>query len=326
MPGPGFGRREARRHRGQRGQGDLFDLHAGGAQRRECALKGAGNSRVERIEHHGGGHGQSKGRGGLACERDLAIGEHLVQEHRITHRSGDRAGGVERGRERNRTFGRCQPCGVLEADQPLQCRRNADRATRVGAERRPRGAGRDRDRAAGGRAAGNARLGVELRRDRVHRRTEMRVDADGGEGELGHVGPADESRAGCSQARDGRAICDGWWAGCQHDRTCRCDFVQHVEQVFHADGQAGQGQSALPGCSPDVDRTRRLGSRIERSADKRVPVRVGSCRLDGRVEQLSGGGTLARAGQVRGHRNAMIEWLRWVRCFAVPPSKSRTGY
>ena len=63
-------------------------------------------------------------------------------------------------------FGGCQRLGVLEAHQAVQRGRDADRAARVRAERRPGRAGRHRDRAARGRAARDARRGVERRRGR----------------------------------------------------------------------------------------------------------------------------------------------------------------
>ena len=90
-------------------------------------------------------------------EVDAARCEHLVQQHSVAHRARDRAGRVERRRQRNRALGRRQPRRVLEADQALQRGRDADRAAGVGAERGPGGAGGDRDRAARGRAAGDAR-------------------------------------------------------------------------------------------------------------------------------------------------------------------------
>ena len=59
--------------------------------------------------------------------------------------------------------GRHQARRALEADEPLQRGRDADRAAGVGAERGPGRAGGDRRRAARGRAAGHARRRVERR-------------------------------------------------------------------------------------------------------------------------------------------------------------------
>ena len=63
---------------------------------------------------------------------------------------------------------------------------------------------------------GNARRRVEPRGRRVGRRAVVRIDADAGEGELRHVGAADEGGAGAAQARDrGRVVRRG---GCVGER------------------------------------------------------------------------------------------------------------
>ena len=69
----------------------------------------------------------------------------------------------------------------------------------------------------------------------------VRVGADAGVGEFGHVRLADEGRAGAAQAGHGAAVLRG--GGGISQRPCAGAGGQplHIEQVFDGDGQAGQG-------------------------------------------------------------------------------------
>ena len=96
----------------------------------------------------------SRVRGGVVR---VVAGDHAEQERRVGAGAGDRADLVERARERDQPVARDAPVGRLQPDDTAQCRRLADRAAGVGAERRGHEARRDRGRAAARRAARNAR-------------------------------------------------------------------------------------------------------------------------------------------------------------------------
>ena len=100
--------------------------------------------------------------------------------------------------------------GRLVADDAAQRRRNAAGAAGIGAERAAAMPSVDRDRGARRRAARNA---AGLAVVRVARRAVMRVDAEAGERELGHVGAADRDEAGGAQARHRGAsrVAGGAW-------------------------------------------------------------------------------------------------------------------
>jgi hypothetical protein len=82
----------------------------------------------------------------------------------------------------------------------------------------------------------------------------MRIDADAGEGKFGHVGLADNHRAGSAQAGDG-----GCLAGCRRHAAQQLGagsgrFPGHVEEILDADDPAIQRAQAHP----------ELGARIGR--------------------------------------------------------------
>ena len=68
----------------------------------------------------------------------------------------------------------------------------------------------------------------------------VRIDADARKGELRHVGPADESRAGAAQPGDrGRILCGGPGVG-EGGRGGPGRLAGDVEQVLDRHGQAGE--------------------------------------------------------------------------------------
>ena len=88
----------------------------------------------------------------------LVAADHVAQhQRRVGHVAGERAGLVERGGERDHPVARDGAVGGLQADDPAQRGRLADRAAGVGAERPRREPGRDRGGAPARGAAGHAR-------------------------------------------------------------------------------------------------------------------------------------------------------------------------
>ena len=115
------------------------------------------------------------------------------------HAARERANVVERRRERHRAEYADASEGGFQAHDPAHARRNANRAARVGADRRhakARGNGR------GGAAARSARNPVE--RPGIMRRAVMRIVACNPVGEFMHVGLAEQNGAGAGKLpRDG---------------------------------------------------------------------------------------------------------------------------
>ena len=128
----------------------------------------------------------------------------------------------------------------------------------------------DRRRAARGRAAGDARRRVERRRRRVGRRAVVRVDADAGEGELRHVGAADERGAGPAQAGDGGRVGGGGRGVGEHGRAGGGGFAGDVEQVLDRDREAGERARVGAGGDRAVGRRRRRA----RAASKLVEMKA----------------------------------------------------
>ncbi len=245
VPRPGFGGGDAAlglqfRHKGQGGQRAFLDARAGRPQRRQGALEGGRDGRLELVLHERRRDRESPGRQRTRVDLERGAAQHGIQQRRIPHRAGDRAGGVQRRGERQATAERHTPCRALEADQTLQRGRDPQRATGVGAERGPGRARGDTDRAAGGRAAGNARPVVDRGGRRVPRRAVMRIDADAGEGEFAQVGVPDQCGAGGAQPCDGRGVAGG---GCRVGHRGGGGggrMAGDVEQVLHRDRQATQ--------------------------------------------------------------------------------------
>ncbi|MCY1301837.1 hypothetical protein D9M70_514710 [compost metagenome] len=95
----------------------------------------------------------------------------------------------------------------LVTDDTVQRRRDADRATRVGADRDRHQAGSNRDTRAGGRAA---RYALDVPRARIARRAVVWIEAEAGKGELAHVDPPDTDHAGLGKCcDDGRVLAGG---------------------------------------------------------------------------------------------------------------------
>ena len=110
------------------------------------------------------------------------------------------------------------------------------------------------------------------------RRAVMRIDAETGEGELGHVGAAHRDEAGGEHAlHDGRVRRGRRRVG-QHARTSRCRFAGDVEQVLQADRNARIAARFAPDATQRVHRVRHrarlLGVHLDEGA-RALAVRIG---------------------------------------------------
>ena len=168
------------------------------------------------------------------------------------------------------------------------------------------------DRAAGGRAAGDARRGVQRQRAGVGRRAVVRVDADAGEGELGQVGVADQRRAGGAQARHGGAV-GGGRRGVGHRLRCRrAGRAGDVEQVLHRHRQPGQRAAAArrrrAAASTAAAAARAMASKRRTKAGGRPARRRRRCARSMRLRPRSAGRppmSAAAAMQVVGGRRVL---------------------
>src|SRR6185369_3632023 len=145
-----------------------------------------------------------------------------------------RPDGVDTGRQRECAFGGDALPARLEADEIAERAWNARRAAGVTADGDLAHAVAGGDSAARGRAAGNARAV-----GRITRRAVMRVHADAGERELGHVGLGDDHRAGRTQpAHYRRVVCRRLALLGEHLRAGAGDLARDVEQIFDGDDGA----------------------------------------------------------------------------------------
>ena len=153
--------------------------------------------RVEAVEHQRARHARSAGAERPAGAARRGAREDFVQQHRVAHRARDRAGGVERGRQRHRAVESAsaravflkptRPCSAagMRIEPPVS-EPSAAQAAPVATETAPPDV----------EPPGMRGCRVERGGGRVGRRAVVRVDADAGERELGHVGVADQRRAG----------------------------------------------------------------------------------------------------------------------------------
>ena len=234
-----------------------------------------------------------------------------MQHDRVANRQRDRRDRVERRRQRHGAVDRHQPRRALEADQPLQRRRDADRAAGVGAERGPGGAGGDRGRAARGRAAGDARRRVERRASpgwRACRECGLMPTPE--KANSRHVGAADQRGAGARAGarRPGRRRA----AGGASRRT-----VEPAAVISPATSNRSLIETARPASGARVApgarrrgrrRRRRRGPPSKRGRDEGAARRAASARRrssarSGRAAEVLRARTLpARFGEVVGHR------------------------
>ena len=79
----------------------------------------------------------------------------------------------------------------------------------------------------------------------------MGIDANRGERELGHVGTADEHRAGALQTFDDGSIRSGRSSVIQGPGSGESDFTFDIEQILDGDRNAGNGRGRIA-CTSQV--------------------------------------------------------------------------
>ncbi len=171
------------------------------------------------------------------------------------------------------------PEGRLEADEPAEAGRNADRAGAVGAERQRPQAGRDGGGSAARRSAGRA---SEV--PGIARLAEERIVGRAAPGELRQIGPAHEDRAGRPQRATLGASSGGTKSASRREpNVVRSPAVQRLSLIESGTPWSGpSGWPAITACSAaagflqsslGVDqRRRRPGAR---SAARSAPARRG---------------------------------------------------
>ena len=195
----------------------------------------------------------------------------LAQSATLRAERPDRVEGEAQGK---RAFGRDALPARLEADDTAQRRRYPHRAAGIAADGDLAEAVGGGDRGARRRAARHARAIA-----RIARRAEMRIGADGGIGEFGHVGLGDDHRAGGAQPahHDGvdlgrrRLLGEDFRAGAGR-------LAGDIEQILDADDGAVERplRYAVSGAGVDGIGRGARGVGIDRKAGPRpLPVRVG---------------------------------------------------
>ena len=165
----------------------------------------------------------------------------------------------------------------LKPTRPHKRRRNAHRAAGIGADGDVAHAVGDGDRRAGRGAAGHA-LAVA----RIAGRAEMRIGADAGKGEFGHVGLGDDHRAGRAQPLHHRRIGGGRRRLLGENlRAGAGRLAGDVEQILDADDDAVERaeRGAARGARIGGIGRGAGGLRIDREAGARaLPLRIGDAR------------------------------------------------
>ena len=119
----------------------------------------------------------------------------------------------------------------------------------------------------------------------------MRVEADAGIGELGHVGAADDDHALVLQPRDGSGIGGGRRGIAQHPGACGRHLARQVEDVLRGKGNAGERRNLAAALPLLVDEVRR-GARalgIDRDEGPRPLARRIGDQRQGALDQVTGG-------------------------------------
>ena len=181
-----------------------FDQRALARQHLKCPFESSRYFIIELIERDRGRHRKSHPLDRTRLQGD----ERIVSEYRVEYGAAcdtarQRSETVERERQGHATVQRDAPLGRLEADDAVISCRDPARAAGVGAERAMRHPVGHRDRSARRRSSGDM---PHISLPYTLWRAVMRIDADAGIGEFGHVGAADHDKAGPPQPRHHRRI------------------------------------------------------------------------------------------------------------------------
>ena len=193
-----------------------------------------GHAEPQAVEPLGAGQldaARDPGRGRVARVATLHRAQH---QGRVGDRPGQRAALIERGGEGDHPVAGDRAVGRLQADDPAERRRLADRAAGVGADR----AGRQATGHRGGRAARGA-AGHAVGVPGVAHRVEAGVLVRGAHRELVHVGLAEHRGTGRDKPLDrGRGV--GRDVALEDPRGRGGRHALGAEDVLDRDGYAGE--------------------------------------------------------------------------------------
>ena len=125
----------------------------------------------------------------------------------------------------------------------------------------------------------------------------MRIDADAGEGEFGHVGAADQHRARLLEPRHDRGVAGGGRGIGQGRRSRARDLALDVEQILDRDRQARERRGDVAGGAQPVLRVRDVARMLVKGEISRGIGDMGERVFNQR----------ATAGAARGERGGKIE-------------------
>ena len=135
----------------------------------------------------------------------------------------------------------------------------------------------------------------------------MRVDADAGKGEFGHIGAADQHRAGGTQASDRRCVVRGRRRVVERLRPGEALLPGDVEQILDRDRQPGEGRGDIPRFAEPVLRIGRGAGAVGVNLDEGAgafAVGIGDAGQRG-LNQVAAGGLPGgqRGGEVENRRS-----------------------
>ena len=180
----------------------MGNAHAGIVEPFDRQGECSGDRVVQPVERQSLGDAEAQaGERNWLERQNIFAGHYGVGRGAIGNALADRAYGIERGAQRKRAVGRHALPARLEADEAAQRRRNAHRAAGIGADRELAHAICNADWRPGRGTSGHAGAVA-----RIARRAEMRIGADTGERELGHVGLGDNYGARRTQPLHDRRV------------------------------------------------------------------------------------------------------------------------
>ena len=162
-----------------------------------------------------------------------AGGHRLEQRPGVGHRPRHRPEGIEGGRQRHAAVGGDEAIGGLQSHDAVERRRDANGATGIAADG---GASQTRCHCHTRPRRGPA--GNACRICGTGRGAEMRVDADAGEGQFGHVGLAKKNRTGRVEPGRHRAVLARRRSLGEHPRTGGRYLISGVNEIFDGDRDA----------------------------------------------------------------------------------------
>ena len=118
----------------------------------------------------------------------------------------------------------------------------------------------------------------------------MRVHAEAGIGEFGHVGAADDVEARCAQTRHNAAVAGGRCGAVQNARSGTGDLAGDIEQVLDRQGHPGKRRQRGPGGAHGVHPVGLGAGGIAVHGDEGAPAILAVDGLETGFQMLAGGG------------------------------------